>query len=175
MRTNSEKGVGMTGQTGEPSPGTAVGGPRLPPRWFIRLAWVVHRAIYRLTGGRRGIRRPTPGRFGMLRLTTVGRRSGRARAVILGYYEDGPNLVTLAMNGWGEGAPAWWLNLRAQPNASVTLKDGARPVRARAAEGEERQRLWDGFRAYAGWGDDIDAYARLRSTETAVVVLEPRA
>ncbi len=66
------------------------------------------------------------------------------------------------------------LNLQAHPNASVTLKDGARPVRARAAEGEERQRLWDGFRAYAGWGDDIDAYARLRSTETAVVVLEPR-
>ena len=39
---------------------------------------------------------------------------------------------------------------------------------------EERQRLWDGFGAYAGWGVDIDAYARLRSTETAVVVLEPR-
>ena len=70
---------------------------------------------------------------------------------------------------------AWWLNLRAQPDASVTLKDGARAVRARAAEGEERRRLWDGFRAYAGQGDDIDAYARLRPTETAVVVLEPRA
>ena len=110
----------------------------------------------------------------MMRLTTVGCRSGRERAVILGYYEDGPNLVTLAMNGWGAGEPAWWLNLRAEPNASVTLKDGARQVRARAAEGEERQRLWDGFRAYAGWGDDIDAFARLRPTETAVVVLEPR-
>ena len=47
-------------------------------------------------------------------------------------------------------------------------------MRARAAQGEERQRLWDGFRAYAGWGDDLDAYARLRPTETAVVVLEPR-
>ncbi len=152
-----------------------VRGPRLPPRWFIRLAWVVHRAMYRLSGGRRGLRLRTPGRFGMLRLTTVGRRSGWERAVILGYYEDGPNLVTLAMNGWGEGAPAWWLNLRAQPNASVTLKDGARPVRGRTAEGKERQRLWDGFRAYAGGGDDLDAYAWRRPTETAVVVLEPRA
>jgi deazaflavin-dependent oxidoreductase (nitroreductase family) len=165
----------MTSRTVDSSPGAAGRGQRLPPRWFIRLAWVVHRAIYRVSGGRRGLRPPAPGRFGMLRLTTVGRRSGRERAVILGYYEDGPNLVTLAMNGWGAGEPAWWLNLRAEPNASVTLKDGARPVRARAAEGEERRRLWDGFRAYAGWGDDIDAYARLRPTETAVVVLEQRA
>ena len=164
----------MTDRTVDPSQGTAVSGPRLPPRWFIRLAWVVHRAIYRLTGGRRGLRLPTPGRFGMMRLTTVGRRTGKERAVILGYYEDGPNLVTLAMNGWGAGEPAWWLNLRARPAAQVTLKNGARSVRARAAQGEERQRLWGGFRAYAGWGDDIDAYARLRSTETAVVVLEPR-
>jgi deazaflavin-dependent oxidoreductase (nitroreductase family) len=110
----------------------------------------------------------------MLRLTTVGRRSGRERVVILGYYEDGTNLVTLAMNGWGAGEPAWWLNLQARPDAVVALKDGVRLVRARAARGEERQRLWDGFRAYAGRGSDIDDYARLRSTETAVIVLEPR-
>ena len=165
----------MTDRTVDPSPGTAGSGPRLPPRWFIRLAWVVHRAIYRFTGGRWGLTLPRPGRFGLMRLTTVGRRSGRERAVILGYYEDGPNLVTLAMNGWGAGEPAWWRNLQARPEAQVTLKTGARSVRARAAQGEERQRLWDGFRAYAGWGDDINAYARLRPTETAVVVLEPQA
>jgi deazaflavin-dependent oxidoreductase (nitroreductase family) len=165
----------MTGRTIEPSQGTAVPVSPLPPRWFIRVAWVVHRAIYRLTGGRRGLRVPTPGRFGMMHLATVGRRSGRERAVILGYYEDGPNLVTLAMNGWGKGEPAWWLNLRAHADAHVALKDGLRPVRARAAEGAERQRLWDGFRAYAGTGLDIDAYAGLRPTETVVVVLEPRA
>jgi deazaflavin-dependent oxidoreductase (nitroreductase family) len=164
----------VTDRTVEPSPGTDVSKPRLPPRWFIRLAWVVHRAIYRVTGGRRGLRLPAPGRYGMLRLTTVGRRSGKERAVILGYYEDGPNLVTLAMNGWGAGEPAWWLNLRARGEAQVVLKSGARAVRSRAAEGEERQRLWDGFESYAGWGDDLDAFARLRPTETTVVVLEPQ-
>lgn len=165
----------MTGRTVDPSRGTDVSGPWLPPRWFIRLAWVVHRAIYRFTGGRLGLRLPAPGRYGMLRLATVGRRSGKERAVILGYYEDGPNLVTLAMNGWGAGEPAWWLNLRARPEAQVTTKTGARAVRARAAAGEERQRLWDGFRAYEGPGVDLDAYARRRPTETAVVVLEPLA
>src|SRR6478672_4756535 len=121
----------MTDRIVDRSQGEAVSKPRLPPRWFIRLAWVVHRAIYRFSGGRRGLRLPTPGRFGMMRLTTVGRRSGRERAVILGYYEDGPNLVTLAMNGWGEGEPAWWLNLRAHPQARVQLVTGTRDVVAR--------------------------------------------
>ncbi len=109
-----------------------------------------------------------------MRLTTLGRRSGRPRVAILGYYEDGPNLVTLAMNGWADTAPAWWLNLQAHPDATVDVADGSRAVRARAAAGEDRERLWAGFRDYPGWGDDIDALAARRSTETAVVVLEPR-
>src|SRR5262245_6581637 len=84
---------------------------RLPPRWVIRSVWFGHRALVRLTGKRMGLSRPKPGgRFGMLRLTTIGRRSGRTRQAMLGYVEDGPNLVTLAMNGWGEAEPAWWLN-----------------------------------------------------------------
>jgi len=150
--------------------------PWLPPRWFVRTAWIAHRAIYRLTGGRRGLTRPTVGgRFGMLRLRTVGRRSGRERIAILGYREDGPNLVTLAMNGWAAPEPAWLLNLLARPDASVDLKDGPRTVRARVAEGEERTRLWAGWHEFRGYGDDLDAYARRRSTRVAVVVLEPRA
>lgn len=164
----------MAEPTAEPSDTPTPREPRLPPRWFIRLAWIVHRALYRVTGGRLGLRLPTPGRFGMMRLTTVGRRSGKERTVILGYYEDGPNLITLAMNGWGASEPAWWLNLRTRPEAHVTLKNGHRAVHARAAQGEERHRLWEGFGAYAGLGDNLDALARRRPTETAVVVLEPR-
>ena len=160
----------MTGQSTEPKPP-----PWLPPRWFIRGAWVAHRAIHRFTGGRRGLALPTPGgKFGYLRLKTVGRRSGQERAAILGYYEDGPDLITLAMNGWADAEPAWWLNLQAHPDASVELKNGSRAVRGRAAEGEERARLWAKLRAYSGYGDDLEGYARLRSSETAVIVLEPR-
>src|SRR5512142_3176889 len=82
--------------------------PRLPPRWFIRTFWRVHRQIVRASGGRRGLWLPRPGKWGALRLTTTGRRSGEPRSVILGYYEDGPNLVSMAMNGWGAAEPAWW-------------------------------------------------------------------
>ncbi|HEX6327228.1 MAG TPA: nitroreductase/quinone reductase family protein [Jiangellaceae bacterium] len=145
--------------------------PRLPPRWFVRLAWSLHRAICRVSGGRVGLWRAKPGRWGTVRLTTTGRRTGRDHRVIVGYVEDGPNLVTLAMNGWADPEPAWWLNLQAHPDATVELVGGSRPVRARAAEGEERTRLW------ARWHDidrQLDSYAAMRTSETAVVILEPR-
>ena len=152
-------------------PSAAAKTPWLPPRWLVRAAWAAHRAIYRSSKGRRGLRFPTSKSWGTMCLTTVGRRTGRDHRVILAYYEDGPNLVTLAMNGWAAGEPAWWLNLQAHPDATVDLKDGRRPVRARAAQGDERARLWAGWREV---GDDVDSYATLRPTETAVVVLEPR-
>ena len=145
--------------------------PRLPPRWFIRLFWHTHRGIYRVTGGRVGLWRPRNNRWGTLRLTAIGRRTGKERSVILGYFEDGPNLVTLAMNGWADGEPVWWLNLQAHPAARVDLPDGPCMVTARAAEGEERSRLWARWREI---DKNLDAYAALRSSETAVVVLEPR-
>ena len=82
------------------------GAPRTPPRPLVRTFWLLHRAAYRVTGGGFGLSRPVTGsRFGMLRLTSVGRRTGQARVAIIGYYEDGPNLVTLAMNGWGKQSP----------------------------------------------------------------------
>jgi len=106
----------------------------------------------------------------MMHLTTTGRRTGQERSVILGYFEDGPNLVTMAMNGWADGEPAWWLNLQAHPEASVDLADGQRTVRGLAAEGEDRSRLWARWREI---DTKLDAYAALRSAETAVVILEP--
>jgi deazaflavin-dependent oxidoreductase (nitroreductase family) len=143
---------------------------RVPPRWFVRLAWSTHRAVYRITGGRLGLWRPKPGKWGTARLTTVGRRTGQERSVMIGYYEDGPNLVTMAMNGWSPGEPAWWLNLQAHPAAVVELAGGRHNVTGRAAEGEERTRLWD---RWSQIDKDLDAYAARRSGETAVVILEP--
>jgi deazaflavin-dependent oxidoreductase (nitroreductase family) len=144
---------------------------RVPPRWFVRTFWLAHRSVYRLTRGRLGLWRPKPNGWGAMRLTTVGRRSGRERSVMVGYFEDGPNLVTMAMNGWSEGEPAWWLNLQAHPEARADLPDGPVLVTGRAAVGEERERLWAQWREI---DKDLDAFAARRSGETAVVVLEPR-
>jgi F420H(2)-dependent quinone reductase len=142
---------------------------RLPPRWFIRAFWVVQKAIYRIS--RRTLQRATAAKQGMLALRTVGRRSGAERLAIVGYFEDGPNLVTMAMNGWGEAEPAWWLNLQAHPDATVELVDGQRNVHARAAAGDERTRLWA---RWASYDQGLDQYAAMRSRETAVVIFEPR-
>ena len=144
--------------------------PRLQPKWFIHTFWAVHRGLFRLTGGRFGLRRATADKWGMFRLTATGRRSGEQRSVILGYFEDGQNLVTMAMNGWDAPEPAWWLNLQANPQAIAEVRGGRFEVRAHAAEGHERDRLWERWRHY---DKGLDGYASLRPTETAVVVLEP--
>ena len=141
--------------------------PFLPPRWFIVAAWAVHRAMVRWSGGRRGIWAAKPDKWGTMRLHTVGRKSGAERIAILGYQPDGDNLVTVAMNGWGEGDPAWWLNLQAQPDATVELKGETRAVHARTASGEEAERLWSLFPGNA-------PFVAARRTKTPLVVLEPR-
>jgi F420H(2)-dependent quinone reductase len=143
--------------------------PKLPPRWFIRTAWVGHRLLYRTTG--KGLARPhRDGKMGMLRLHTVGRRSGEPREAILGFYEREGSFVTLAMNGWAEADPAWWINLQARPAATVDTVDGPLAVVAREAHGDERERLLTEFDHYTGWGDVAELSAR--RPHSAVVVLD---
>jgi deazaflavin-dependent oxidoreductase (nitroreductase family) len=92
--------------------------------------------------------------------------------VIIGYFEDGPDLVSMAMNGWGAAEPAWWLNLQAHPEAVVELAGGIRrEVLGRAAVGGQRERLWQRWREL---NPNLDGYAARRPRETAVVVLESR-
>ena len=145
--------------------------PWLPPRWVIHLAWRIHRGLYRITNGRMGLRPPSPSRYGLMRLTTTGRRTGQERSVMLAYFEDDDDLVTMAMNGWGAPEPAWWLNLQAHPTAQVDLVDGPRTITGRAASADERDRLWARWREL---DNKLDGYAAMRPTETAVVILETK-
>jgi deazaflavin-dependent oxidoreductase (nitroreductase family) len=166
LHTDQEHTMGATSKS-VPSKKSA----SLPPRWFIRSFWVLQRAAYSVTRGRFGLRTATADRWGMMRLRTVGRRSGKERTAILGYFEDGPDLVTMAMNGWADPEPAWWLNLQAHPDVTVDLPGGSRAVHARAANHDERPRLWA---MQATYDKDLDSYAARRSRETAVVILSPR-
>jgi deazaflavin-dependent oxidoreductase (nitroreductase family) len=144
--------------------------PKLPPPWFKHAFWRGHRALHRLSGGRFLWTPASKRGWGAMLLTTIGWKSGEERSVIIGYLEDGPNLVALAMNGWDEGHPAWWRNLEAHPDAVVRLaRQDPRPVHTRLAAGDERERLW---RRWLEIEPEIDTYARRRSIETPIVVFE---
>jgi deazaflavin-dependent oxidoreductase (nitroreductase family) len=95
-------------------------------------------SLYRLTGGAIG------GKVGperVLLLTTTGRKSGQRRTVPVSYFEDGSTVFVIASNAGRESHPAWYLNLSAHPNAEIEIKRSRRPVTARVATPEERERL----------------------------------
>ena len=146
--------------------------PKLPPVWFKHAFWKVHRFLNRVSGGHFLWTPASKRGWGAMRLTTTGRKSGRPRTVIVGYVEDVFTPVVLAMNGWDDGHPAWWLNLEANPDAVIKLKGAPeRQVRARRVEGAERERLWQ---KWAEVDEGLDGYASAHSVETPVVVFEPR-
>jgi deazaflavin-dependent oxidoreductase (nitroreductase family) len=102
----------------------------------------------RMVGADRWLGRLTRGRvvaLGMapaLVLTTTGRRSGLPRSNPLQYVRDGDDLIVIASNWGAENDPWWALNLLADSRARVTLGGAELPVRAREADGPDRDRLW---------------------------------
>lgn len=133
----------------------------------FRILGGVHRRVYRLTGGMLGGR---IGKAKVLLLTTTGRKSGRPRTQPLLYTEAGAGYAVIASKGGAPRHPLWYLNLRANPSVEVTVGRETRRLRARDAEGEERERLW---RALTGVYAGYDRYAQKTSRRIPVVVLEP--
>jgi deazaflavin-dependent oxidoreductase (nitroreductase family) len=124
--------------------------------------------IYRLTRGRLMAK---VGRAPVLLLTTTGRRSGQPRTAPVVFLPDGANLVVIGSNAGNRNAPAWSYNLEANPDAEVEIRGERRAVRARVADGEERDRLWTAMNAqYEGF----DQYRERAAREIALFVLEPR-
>lgn len=142
-----------------------------PPRPVLRIIWLTHRALRRVSGGRLGTSRAQGDGLGTLFLHTVGRKSGQARANGLFYVVDGADLIVVASNAGADTDPAWWLNLRAQPDAEVEVAGERRPVRARPATTEEVDRLWPRLVAA---NPDYAAYRERASRPIPVVILEPR-
>jgi deazaflavin-dependent oxidoreductase (nitroreductase family) len=137
-------------------------------RWLLALITAVHRFLYRASGGRVGAR---AGRLTFLLLEHTGRRSGRRYLAPLLYVEDGERLVVVGSNAGDDRDPAWWQNLKARPEASVQVGARRLAVRARAAVGEERARIWR--RLLEGW-PQYARYQERTAREIPIVVLEPR-
>jgi F420H(2)-dependent quinone reductase len=135
----------------------------------LRRAIGLHTVVYRTTHGLVGHR--IPGGPSMLLLDHLGAKSGVKRTSPLLYFEDGPNLVIVASKGGNPRHPAWFHNLRANPEATVQVGSDRRPVRARVATPEERRRLWPrAVKAYGGYAD----YQRRTGRQIPLVILEPR-
>jgi F420H(2)-dependent quinone reductase len=133
---------------------------------MLRVLGAIHVALYRLTGGKVGGRM---GRAPVLLMTATGRKSGKRRIVPLLYGRDGDNLVVIASVGGAPRHPAWYLNLQGQ-KAEVQVGRERLKVRARDAEGEERERLWAQMVAvYPPYAE----YQKKTTRRIPVVVLEP--
>jgi deazaflavin-dependent oxidoreductase (nitroreductase family) len=128
-----------------------------------------HTTVYRLSNGLIGHR--FPGAPPMLLLDHVGARSGIKRTSPLVYGRDGDDLVLVASKGGYPKNPAWLHNLRANPDTRVQVGSQVRNVRARVAEGSERERLW---KLMVGVYPGYDGYRKRTEREIPVVVLEPR-
>jgi deazaflavin-dependent oxidoreductase (nitroreductase family) len=136
----------------------------------LRRLMNLHGVIYRATNGLIGHR--IPGFAPMLLLDHVGAKSGIKRTTPLLYIEDGENLVIVASKGGYPRHPAWFHNLRANPDTTVQVGSERRPVRARVAATEERARLWPKVvDAYGGYAE----YQERTDRAIPLVVLERRA
>ena len=134
----------------------------------LRVFWRIHRAFMRLTGGRFG----RVGAMNALLLTTKGRKSGERRDVARNYMLDGDSYVVVAAYAGEDRDPAWWRNLKADPDAEVSVAGKRMKVRARESEGAERQGLWT---AIVAKDPAYDEYQRRTKRRLAVVVLRPTA
>jgi F420H(2)-dependent quinone reductase len=136
--------------------------------WALKAFGKLNVPLYRASRGRLfGQVAGTP----VLLLTSIGRRSGAVRTAPVVYLADGERLVVIGSNAGHKTAPAWSLNLEANPDAEVQIRGKRRKVRARVAEGEERAELWRKMNEQYSGFDDYDA----RTTrEIRVFVLEPR-
>jgi len=148
--------------------------------WVLDLAdrtWPVtrrlmagHTAIYKASGGRVG--HTGPGLPTMLLLDHVGAKSGQRRTAPLLYFRDRGDLVLVASKGGFPKHPAWFHNLKANPDTTVQVGREKREVRARVATEEERARLWpEAVKSYGGYRGYQE---RSKGRTIPLVILEPR-
>lgn len=133
----------------------------------MELVWRLHRLLYAASGGRLGGRM-----MGMpvLLLTTTGRKTGEPRTNPLMYLPEGTACVVIASNAGEPRHPAWWLNLQANPRASVQRRSEVTAVVAREAQGEERAHLWAKL---VRQEPSYETYRQRTTRQIPVVVLEP--
>jgi F420H(2)-dependent quinone reductase len=138
-----------------------------PARLALKLGSGVHSGVYRATGGKLFGRM---GKSPILLLNTVGRKSGKKRTSPLLYVMDGEDFVIIASKGGAPTHPAWYLNLKANPEATVEIGDREVRVEAEVADPEDKARLWQKMVEMYPTYDD---YQRKTEREIPLLLLHP--
>jgi deazaflavin-dependent oxidoreductase (nitroreductase family) len=133
----------------------------------MEMGWKLHRWLYRVSGGRIG---GTVMGMPVLLLTTTGRKTGQPRTNALMYLPDGDNCVVIASNAGEPRHPGWWLNLQANPKATIQRGRQVTPVVVCEAIGAERERLWA---RVVEAESSYETYKQRTTRQIPVVVLEP--
>ena len=111
-----------------------------PPEWLIPSISRTHILLYRLTGGRIG---GSADGMPCIILRTIGRRSGKPHTVCLSYLPDGESMVVVGSFGGARHHPAWYHNLRANPDVVVQDRKRVFAAKARTLTGDEREAVWE--------------------------------
>jgi deazaflavin-dependent oxidoreductase (nitroreductase family) len=141
----------------------------MPTDLVLKTVNTFHRGLLKISGGRLGWK---AGGMPVVELTTTGRKSGQPRPVMLtSPVQEGDAIVVVASRGGDDHHPAWFLNLRDQPDVEVAYAGKPKQsMRARVANTEERTALWPrvtaAYKGYAGYQTKTDR-------EIPLVLLEP--
>jgi deazaflavin-dependent oxidoreductase (nitroreductase family) len=142
----------------------------MPSDFTLKAMNGLHRALLKVSGGRVGWKAS-----GMMvvELTTIGRKSGQPRSVMLtSPIREGSTIVVVASRGGDEQHPAWYLNLLENPDVEVAMRGTKQKMRARPATAEERARMWPIVVAdHKNYGN----YQTKTTREIPLVLLEPLA
>ena len=139
----------------------------IPPRPIVKVFWLAHRKAFDFSKGKLGSRMLG---FPALGLYTRGRKSGLERLAVLLYLEDSGRYAVVGSNLGSDTTPAWWLNLRADPNASLLIRGQRHQVVAAEATKEEYDRL---FPRFVEKLSDYAEYRRRTTRQIPVVLLTP--
>lgn len=134
---------------------------------FFRAILSVYIFFYRLTSGAIGGRMAG---LNVMLLTTTGRKTGQPRVTPLGYFKEGANFVIIASNAGAEKNPAWFYNLKSNPQVKIQIGKQELTARAQVVDSEKRNQMWSELVKMA---PAYKKYEKQTKREIPLVILQP--